>query len=327
MLCPICQVETRRFGRDRNGYQRFQCLNCRKTFTEPHAGPIGAMRLDMEKAILALRLLLEGNSVRSIERLIGVGKKTILRLMVLAGERCERFMESFAHRLDVNDVQVDEIWAFVRCKEKTKRRKGYGEECGDAYCFTALERNTKMIIAWHVGKRSPEDTLEFADKLRSATRGRFQLTTDGFTPYRVQIPYVFGPRVDFAQLVKVYGSPAEPDSRYSPGEIVDTKTNVITGDPDPDSICTSHVERHNRTLRMQIRRLTRLTDAHSKKWENHEAALGLFFAYYNLCRVHITLNEAARDEGSPVRKVTPAMAAGLTDHVWSVKELLERAAG
>src|SRR5207244_12074174 len=170
-------------------------------------------------------------------------------------------------------------------------------------------------LAWHVGKRSPEDTLTFAEKLYRATRDRFQLSTDGFRPYLNVIPYVFGPRLDFAQLVKTYSDSPEPGgSRYSPGIVVGTTTNIVTGNPDPDRICTSHVERSNLSVRMGIRRMTRLTNAFSKKWQNHDAALSLWFVFYNFCRVHMTL------------KTTPAVAAGLTDHVWSVAELLAQMA-
>jgi IS1 family transposase len=262
--------------------------------------------------ILALRMLLEGNSIRAVQRLLGIHRDTIMSAMVDAGERCKKFLETIVNRVVVADVQVDEIWAFVGMKEKTRIRKNREECFGDAWCYTAIERNTKMLLAWHVGKRTPTDTFLFAEKLDRATTGRFQLTTDGFRPYLNTIPRVLGHRVDFATLVKVYGT-AEDDHRYSLGVVVDTIETVQVGEPDEDKICTSHVERSNKTLRMQIRRLTRLTDAHSKKWENHDAALGLFIAYYNFCRVHMTL------------KSTPAQEAGLTSETWSLDRLLAEA--
>jgi IS1 family transposase len=265
-------------------------------------------------------MLLEGVSVRSIERLTGVHRDTILSLMVTTGCHCQRFLEAEIRQAPVNDVQADEIWAFVGCKERVRERSNYAEWFGDAYCFTALERDTKLVISWHLGKRTPDDTLLFAEKLYAATSGRFQLTTDGFTPYRRAIPLVFGHRLDFAQLVKVYAAPADDDHRYSPAVVVDARPIVRTGQPDEDRICTSHVERSNLTIRMTIRRLTRLTNAFSKKWENHEAALALFFAFYNFCRVHTTLTEQTG------HKCTPAIAAGLTDHPWAIEELLERSA-
>jgi transposase-like protein/IS1 family transposase len=314
MLCPICQGTTRRFGKNRNGSQRFRCDACRKTHTDEQTRPVDRRCLSPEKAIFCLRLLLEGNSIRSVERLTCVHRDTIILAMIDAGEKCKRFLEADIRRVEVQDVQADEIWGYVQCKEKTRQRLGHDEAHGDAYCFTALERTTKLLICWHLGKRCPSDTLEFAEKLRHATNGRFQLTTDGFRPYLNTIPFVFGPRVDFATLVKVYSATEEDSRRYSPGTVVDTIVTPRTGDPDPARICTSHVERSNLTLRMQIRQLTRLTNAFSKKWSNHEAALALFFAYYNFCRVHGTI------------KTTPAVKAGLAAEPWSVQRLLEEAA-
>ncbi|MEO2088516.1 MAG: IS1 family transposase [Gemmataceae bacterium] len=259
-------------------------------------------------------MLLEGNSIRSTERLTGVHRDTIMTALVDAGERCEAFLTRTVRDVPVNDVQADEIWGFVGCKERTRQRNGYGEEVGDAWCFVAIERDTKIILAWHLDKRTPEATAAFSVRLREATSGRFQLSTDGFRPYRTAVPSVFGHAIDFAQLVKTYGTSNEdgPAARYSPGEVVSTHTVLLTGTPDNDRVCTSHAERSNLSIRMAVRRMTRLTNAHSKKWENHRAALGLYFAHYSFCRVHSTL------------RTTPAVASGLADRVWSVAELLER---
>ena len=187
----------------------------------------------------------------------------------------------------------------------------YPDDMGDAYCFTALERASKFIITWHLGKRCPADTYAFAQKLRDATNGRFQLTTDGFRPYLTAILGTLGGRVDFATLVKVYGE-SEDERRYSPPRVLQVVPTIRAGAPDPARICTSHVERSNLSVRMSIRRMTRLTNAFSKKWSNHEAALALFFGYYNFVRVHMTL------------RTTPAVAIGLTDRPWTVAELLRR---
>jgi transposase-like protein/IS1 family transposase len=314
MLCSLCQNEARKFGRNRNGSQRYRCDGCARTFTDESTRPTDRRRLAPDKMVLCLRMLLEGNSIRSTERLTGVHRDTIIDAMVEAGKKCKRFLESAIHHVPVEDVQADEIWGFVGCKERTRQFRRYDESVGDAFCFTAIERTTKLIVAWHLGKRSPGDTQDFADNLRRATTGRFQLTTDGYTPYQRAIPFTFGPRIDFATLVKNYETPDDGQRRYSPADIVGITITIRTGEPDKDRICTSHVERHNRTIRMAVRRLTRLTDAHSKKWENHDAMLGLFFAYYNFCRNHGTI------------KSTPAVAAGLADHAWSVKELLAKAA-
>jgi IS1 family transposase/transposase-like protein len=313
MLCPTCGNHARRFGHDRRGRQRYQCPPCRRTFTEPEPRPLDRMRVPIDRALLCLRMLLEGCSVRSVERLTRTHRDTILDALVTTGSHCQRFLEESVRRVPVEDVQADEIWGFVGCKEKTRLRNDYAEMFGDAYCFTALERTTKMILTWHLGKRSPEDTREFALKLHNATSGRFQLTTDGYRPYLTAVPSTFGHGIDYATLVKVYGE-SEDERRYSPPRVVSVVSTLRIGTPDESRICTSHVERSNLSIRMAVRRLTRLTNAFSKKWENHEAALGLFFAFYNYCRVHMTL------------KCTPAVKAGLAIHTGTLAELLERAA-
>jgi IS1 family transposase len=182
---------------------------------------------------------------------------------------------------------------------------------GDNYCFVAIERNTKLVLNFALGKRNQATTDVFIEGLRQATADQnFQITADGFAPYVSAIENTLSDRVDFAQLVKVYRATPEGERRYSPAEVVSTEVVPVIGNPDPERICTSIVERQNLTMRMQIRRLTRLTNAFSKKWENHWAALCLYFAYYNFCRIHKTI------------RVTPAMEAGITDHVWELAELL-----
>jgi transposase-like protein/IS1 family transposase len=308
----------RRFGKTSNGSQRYRCDACKKTFTDKNSRPAGRQdrrRVATDRMIFALRMILEGNSFRATERLLGIHRDTIIRAMVEAGEKCQAFMEKVIKDVPVADVEVDEIWGFVGCKEKTRARNGYSEMFGDAWCFLGIERTTKMILAWHLGKRTGEDTYAFAGKLSRATAGRFQLTTDGFAPYKSVIPATFAGRVDYATLVKVYGTDTEEDcKRYSPAKIVDAEKKIKMGSPDEDRICTSFVERSNRQIRMQIRRMTRLTDAHSKKWENHEAAFALFFAYFNFCRVHSTLG------------TTPAVATGFAVRPWTLEELLDQAA-
>jgi transposase-like protein/IS1 family transposase len=312
MTCHNCNSRCKKFGHQRNGLQRFRCKQCRKTFTEDHATPLGGMYTRLDDATKVIELLTEGCSVSSVERLTGIHHTTILSLLVLIGEKCERLLESRVHSLPVSDVECDEIWGFVGCKEKNNASGSPLR--GDTYCFIAVERNTKTVLAWHLGRRSARDTVAFTEKLNEATQGNFQITTDGFKPYRDAVLYSLGTRVDFAQLVKVYASPREGEQRYSPAEVVDTVVVPVSGNPDPEKICTSHIERQNLSIRMGMRRLTRLTNAFSKKWQNLKAAYAVWFAFYNFCRVHKTL------------RVTPAMAAGITDHIWSVEELVEATA-
>ena len=311
MTCETCNVNCQRFGIHRNGLQRFRCPQCKRTFTEPHRKILDAMYISPEKAALVTRLLLEGNSIRSSERISGLDRTTIARLLILAGERCEKLLADTIQNLHVRDVEADEIWGFVGMKEKAKGNlyKAAGA-LGDAYTYVALERNSKLILAWHLGKRNRQDTLAFILKLRNATKGKFQLTTDGWPSYPDAVERVFGSEIDYAQLIKVYGAARDGEQRYSPAEVVDVEVVPRAGMPDFERICTSHIERQNLTMRMQIRRLTRLTNAFSKKWENLKAAVALHFAYYNFCRVHSSL------------RVTPSMEAGLTDHVWELRELL-----
>jgi transposase-like protein/IS1 family transposase len=317
MQCPACQNEARKFGKDRDGNQRYQCQTCRKTFSDRPARLLGDMRLDVEQALVCLHHLVEGVSVRATMRLTGTNQNTILDLLVLMGERCEKLLAGRMNKLPVVDVQVDEVWGFVHCKEKTRKRIHPEQNgIGDAYCFIGVERESKLILAWHLGRRSAEDAEAFADKLAEATSGQFQVTTDGFKPYRTAIPGAMS-GVDFAQLVKQYAT--KDDHKYSPGEVIGTVKQACCGNPDPNRVCTSHVERQNLTVRMQNRRMTRLTNAFSKKWDNHAYSLALHFCYYNFCRPHQTLTQD--NEG---RKTTPAMAAGLEDHPWTLRELVEK---
>jgi IS1 family transposase len=269
------------------------------------------MYIPWEKALLAVQLLLEGNSIRSTERISGLDRNTIMRVLVLAGERCERVSEEIIRNVPVSEIQADEIWSFIGKKEK-KLQPGDDPTLGDAYCFIGIERNSKLVLAWHLGRRTTRDTEAFTEKINEATAGNFQITTDGFKAYVDAVHMCLGTRVDFAQLIKVFATTPEGERRYSPAEVVSTEVVPVIGDPDPNKICTSHVERQNLTMRMQIRRFTRLTNAFSKRWTHHYAALALYFAYYNFARIHSSI------------RVTPAIEAGLTDHVWTLKELLSK---
>ena len=312
MNCPDCNLKCKAHGKDRKGFKRFQCTKCKRTFGEARQNLFGGMYISPEKAAQILAMLVEGCSVSTVERLSGAHHGTILTLLARVGEKLERFLEDRIKDVPVEDVQIDEAWSFIRSKEKNKPVQD-DPATGDNWTFVALERNSKLVLAWHSGRRTSRDTLAFTEKLREATDGRFQLTSDGFGAYPDAVEYSLGMRVDYAKLIKVYGTPREGEQRYSPAEVIATEVVPVSGNPDPAKICTSHVERQNLTLRMSMRRFTRLTNGFSKKLENHRAAIALHFAHYNFCRRHQTL------------RMTPAMAAGVTDHVWSMRELLEAA--
>jgi transposase-like protein/IS1 family transposase len=312
MTCPTCQRECKRKGHDRKGNQRYQCHQCSKTFLEARAKPLGGMYLPIEKAELILRMLLEGNSVSSVSRLLDVHIATILKLLVKAGEKAERIMSQRIRNVDVRDVECDELWAFVGKKQK-RVRPDDDQNLGDCYTFVAIERHSKLVLNIAMGKRDQATTDVFIEGLRHATKGEFQITADGFAPYRTAIPNTLEDRCDFAMLIKVYRAASEGEARYSPAEVASVEVVPVMGQPDSERICTSIVERSNLSTRMSVRRFTRLTNAFSKKWENHWAAVAVWFAYYNFCRVHKSL------------RMTPAMAAGISSHIWSVRELLEAA--
>jgi IS1 family transposase len=268
------------------------------------------MYLPLQKAELVLRLLLEGNSVSSVERITGVHHGTILKLLVLAGEKCNRIMADKIRNVSVRDVEADEVWSFIGKKQK-RVRPDDDPNLGDCYTFVAIERHSKLVLNIAVGKRDQATTDIFIEGLRHATSSSpFQITTDGFNTYPSAIANTLEDRVDYAQLIKVYRATPEGERRYSPAEVVATERVPCVGNPDPDRICTSIVERQNLSMRMGIRRFTRLTNGFSKKFENHWAAVALWFGFYNFCRVHKSL------------RVTPAMAAGISDHVWTVREIL-----
>jgi transposase-like protein/IS1 family transposase len=314
VTCHSCKIDAVKAGRAKNQLQRYKCQQCGKRFTEPRECLFGDdSRLPEEKALLILRCLLEGNSVRSTGRLCDVEPKTVLNILILAGEKCERLLGDKIRNVTVKDVQADEIWSFIGKKEK-RVQPDDDPNLGDAYTFIAIERHTKLVLNFALGKRNQPTTDSFVEGLRLATSAKeFQITTDGFVPYVSAIENTLSDRVNFAQLIKVYRATPEGERRYSPAEVVSTETVIGIGNPDPKRVCTSHIERQNLSMRMGIRRFTRLTNAFSKKWENHWAALALWFAFYNFCRIHQSL------------RVTPAMEAKITDHVWSVRELLQGA--
>ena len=310
MTCHNCRIEMVKAGfYGRTKIQRYKCQQCGKRFAEPQQKPFGANgRLPQEK----VEMILHCHSVRSTARLCDVEKRTVLNILKLAGENCERILNERIQNVPVKDLQMDEIWSYVQKKEAHKFPfEAHNDRIGDAYTFIALERTSKLVVAWHLGRRDRVNTEDFIAKVRRATApGRFEVCTDGFQPYVNAIADGLSERANYAQIMKVYSQEEQGRERYSPGEVVSLEKTAIMGHPDMDRASTSHVERQNGTLRQWCKRLTRLTYAFSKNWGNLKAALALHFAYYNLCRIHGSL------------RITPAMAAGVTDHVWKLAELV-----
>lgn len=310
--CRSCGGRTIGWGKDADGNARRKCKACGKTVALVPERPLGSMRLDLDKATTCLSLLVEGNSIRSTERVTGVHRDTIMRLLVVAGRKCESLLNRLVRGVEVKDVQADELWCFVGCKERTKRKRGISDpEMGDAYTFVGLERNTKLALGFHLGRRTAEDASVFMAKMDAATSGNFQLSTDGFNGYPAAVEEHLGGRVDYAQIVKVFGpETTDGERRYSPPAIISAEKVAISGTPEESRVCTSHVERHNLHIRMSMRRFTRLTNAFSRKRENLRAALALHFAAYNFTWMHRGI------------RMTPAMAAGIARKPWAVRDLL-----
>ena len=266
--------------------------------------------LPKEKQLSIIAALVEGNSIRSTERMTGVHRDTIMRLLVSVGQRCASLMDARMNNLRCRSVQVDEVWTFVQKKQRRVRSNESDAEIGDQYVFVAIDADSKLVPTFEVGKRDGATALSVMTDLSRRVSRRIQLTTDGFNAYVGGVEESFGADVDYAQLIKEFG-PEDPDrARYAPPVVIGVTQVVVNGFPNREDISTSYIERQNLTLRMMCRRFTRLTNAFSKKLENLKAALALHFAYYNFCRVHMTL------------RVTPAMAAGVTDRVWRIDDLL-----
>ena len=256
--------------------------------------------------------------MRATCRLTGVAKGTVLALLRDVGAHCKNYHDRFVRGLRAERVQADEIWSFVGAKDRNipREQKGWGR--GDVWTFTAIDADSKLIIAYRLGPRDHSTARPFMIDLAARLSGRAQLTTDGHNMYLHAVENAFGwAGADYAQLVKIFGPSPEGERRYSPPVILRAEKEPIMGQPDPAHVSTSFVERQNLTMRMSMRRFTRLTNAFSKKVEYHLYALALHFHHYNYCRVHATLT---RERGV---KTTPAMAAGLADHVWSIEEIIE----
>ena len=274
---------------------------------------MNALRLDGRSRVIAA--LVEGNSIRSVERMTGIHRDTIMRLMVRVGNGCAVLMDQEMRNLNCRRLQLDELWAFVGMKQKRAAQLPERGEFGDAYTFVALDADTKLVPSFHVGRRTAADTAIFINDLRSRVTNRPQITTDAFTPYYDAIMRAFGNNCDYAQLIKVFASDLNIGrGRYSPPKMISSGKEELIGLPDERMISTSFVERQNLSVRMECRRFTRLTNAFSKKLANLKASVALHYAHYNFVRVHRTL------------RCTPAMAAGVTDRLWSIEELITETA-
>ncbi len=268
-------------------------------------------RLDSETRAQVIRCLVDGNSIRATVRITGVAKNTVTKLLVQAGAVCSEYQDRVFRNLGCRRIQCDEIWSFVGAKDKNvpeEKRDQFG--IGSVWTWTAIDADSKLVPCWMVGPRDGGMATEFIQDLAGRLAHRVQLTTDGHKPYLDAVEDSFGCDIDYAMLVKLYGADASEEKRYSPAQCIGTRVVPIMGEPDPKHISTSYVERQNLTMRMSMRRFTRLTNAFSKKIENHMAALALYFMYYNFVRIHQTL------------RVSPAMAAGVTGKLWSVYDIV-----
>jgi len=271
-------------------------------------------RLDSTRRAQVVRCLVEGNSIRSTVRMTGVAKNTVAKLLVELGEVCTRFMDEAMRNLPCERIQADEIWSFVGCKQKNATLAKIERDgiVGDVWTWVAIDADTKLIPCWMIGQRDASTARSFVEDLASRLANRIQLTTDGLKLYLNAVKAAFGYEIDYAMLIKIYGEiDTDGQRRYSPATCIGCDTHGVSGNPDPNHISTSYVERSNLTMRMSMRRFTRLTNGYSKKVENHAAMVAVYFTWYNFGRVHHTL------------KTTPAVAAGVADHVWSVDEMVE----
>lgn len=275
-------------------------------------------KLSLEKRTQIISCLVEGNSIRATCRMTGAAKGTVTRLLESVGAACAAYQDKVLRNLKCTNIQCDEIWSFCYAKDKNvpEEHKGvFGY--GDVWTWVALDADTKLVPSYCIGLRNAEYAHRFLTDLESRLANRVQLTTDGHKAYIKPIEEVFGTDIDYAMLVKLYGEDPQPEKRYSPAQCVGIDIQVIEGNPDKTKISTSYVERQNLTMRMSMRRFTRLTNGFSKKVENLEYAVALHFMYYNYCKPHKTLNKE-RSLG-----ITPAMAAGVADHQWSIEEVVK----
>jgi IS1 family transposase len=270
-------------------------------------------RLDNNERARIIRCLVEGNSIRATVRMTGAAKNTVTKLLVEIGEKCQHFHDVNVRHISARRVQVDELWSFVGAKARNVGNEKKDSGMGDVWTWIAIDADSKVVVSYVCGGRDAEWANQFMKDAASRLTMRVQITSDGHRAYAEAVEGAFGMDVDYAMLIKLYGAPSEKyDTRYSPSGLIGTRTAVLSGNPDPRHVSTSFIERQNLTVRMSNPRFTRLTNGFSKKLENHRHSVALHYAYYNFSRVHQSL------------RVTPAMEAGLTDHVWTIEELLSQ---
>ena len=275
-------------------------------------------RLSIGRREQILRCLVEGNSIRATSRITGAAKNTVVKLLVDTGKACAEYQDKTLRNLSCKRVQCDEIWSFCYAKKKNVPEKYRGQfGYGDVWTWTAIDADTKLVLSWLVGDRGIQTGYIFMNDLASRLKNKVQLTTDGHKAYLEAVEGAFGSDIDYAMLIKIYGQDSEGQKRYSPAQIIDTEEKRVMGNPDPKYISTSYAERQNLTMRMGMRRFTRLTNAFSKKVENHMLAVALYFMHYNFARPHKTL-------ANPYPR-TPAMAADVSDHIWTIEEIVSLA--
>lgn len=266
--------------------------------------------LQSDERVRVVAALVEGNSIRSTARMTGVARNTVTKLLVDLGAACMRFNDEHVRNVRVRRLQCDEIWAYIGAKAKNVSVEKKDIGWGDVWTWVGIDADTKLVVSYLVGGRGADWAMDFMKDAASRIRGRVQVTTDGHRAYLEAVEEAFGADVDYAQLQKIYGASLENEKRYSPATCIGCEMKVVSGNPDPKHVSTSYVERQNLTMRMGMRRFTRLTNGFSKKLDNHAYAVALHFMYMNYVRIHSSL------------RVTPAMEAGIADHAWDLAELV-----
>ncbi len=267
--------------------------------------------LTNEDRVRVIAALVEGNSIRSTSRMTGVARNTVTKLLVDLGQVCMKYHDEHVRNVTVRHLQCDEIWAYIGAKAKNVSPEKKEIGWGDVWTWVGIDADTKLVVSYLVGGRGADWARDFMEDCASRIRNRIQITTDGHKAYLEAVENAFGADVDYAQLQKIYGASLENETRYSPAVCIGCEMKVVSGNPDPKHVSTSYVERQNLTMRMHMRRFTRLTNAFSKKIDNHAYAVALHFMYCNYVRIHQSL------------RVTPAMESGLCDHAWTIEELVE----